>query len=396
MTKSRHLLASSALVVLALGLSWVAGEIAFRLLGIEYPIFSAADPTGGWSHRPGAAGWQTKEGKAYVEINDFGFRDRPRSLAKPENTLRIALLGDSMAEGRQVDLDETFGALIEQELQSCLALGGRRIEVLNFAVSGYGTAHQLLQLREQIWPFEPDLVLLAFFAGNDIRNNSRALFNERASPYFLYDGDQLSLDRSFVETSSFKLRNSFLYRFVLALSDHSRITQAALHVFRSYRRSRVKERYSEQAEIADLGIDAQAYGPAERGPWHEAWVVTEAMLVEMQRDVSERAVPFAVTPLPSAVQVSIDTAWRKAFRDGLGVEDLFFPERRLQALGRRAAIPVWPIAQEMLAAAEARQTYFHGFPGGRIGRGHFNEAGHRLVADILSPKLCAALVDHGG
>jgi len=55
--------------------------------------------------RPGAEGWWSKEGGAYVRINNGGLRDREHAKAKPTNALRIAVLGDSYAEALQVPID---------------------------------------------------------------------------------------------------------------------------------------------------------------------------------------------------------------------------------------------------------------------------------------------------
>ena len=70
-------------------------EVALRLAGISYPSFFEFDPQRGLSrNRPGAEGWATSEGKAYIKINSDGLRDREHTLRKPPGTLRIAVLGD--------------------------------------------------------------------------------------------------------------------------------------------------------------------------------------------------------------------------------------------------------------------------------------------------------------
>ena len=54
-------------------------------------------------------------------------------------------------------------------------LAPRGVEVLNLGVGGYGTAQQLLTLEEDGLRYRPDLVVLGFFLGNDVQNNSRAI-----------------------------------------------------------------------------------------------------------------------------------------------------------------------------------------------------------------------------
>src|SRR5258708_2155036 len=120
------------------------------------------------------AGWQQDEGRAYIKVNSQGWRDREHATAKPAATYRIAVLGDSYVEAMQLELERAFWSLLPERLKSCGFAGGRQIEALTFGVSGYGPAHELLTLQHRVWQYSPDLVLLAFFPGNDVRNNSQA------------------------------------------------------------------------------------------------------------------------------------------------------------------------------------------------------------------------------
>jgi len=71
-----------------------------------------------------------------------------------------------------VPVENTFWAVMEDRLKGCNAFAGKQIEVLNFGVSGYGTAQELLSLRQDVWDYQPDMVLLAVTTGNDISDNS--------------------------------------------------------------------------------------------------------------------------------------------------------------------------------------------------------------------------------
>src|SRR5436305_593359 len=82
-----------------------------------------------------------------VRISSQGLRDREHRIAKPAGTYRIAVLGDSYAEAMQVEMDHAFWALLPEKLKACGFAGGKSIETVNFGVSGYGTAHELLMLQ---------------------------------------------------------------------------------------------------------------------------------------------------------------------------------------------------------------------------------------------------------
>ena len=173
--KSRTRRAKIILLLSSLLLSLAIIEIALRITGYSYPEFYVADAQRGYALRPGLRGWYRKEGEAFVQINSDGLRDREHSKRKPANTIRIAVLGDSYTEAFQVNFENSFCALLERKLHECPALSGHEVEVINFGVSGYGTAQELITLRNQVWQYSPDIVLLAFTTNNDISDNVRGL-----------------------------------------------------------------------------------------------------------------------------------------------------------------------------------------------------------------------------
>ena len=171
-------------IVIALALC----EAGLRLLGIEYPDFFDYDPLVGSKLRPGIKGYFLKEGGGYVIINSDGLRDREHSFNPPPNTLRIAVLGDSFAEAMQVNREEAFWSIMEKDLQGCGNLRGRQVEVINFGQSGFSTTQELLALRHRVWQYSPEVVLLAFFTGNDVSDNSPALMQWDYNPLFQLPG----------------------------------------------------------------------------------------------------------------------------------------------------------------------------------------------------------------
>ena len=172
-------------------------EILLRVIGFHDPFFYRYNQYAGVALNPGARGWYTREGRAEVQINSAGFRDREYTLEKPADVFRIAILGDSYAEALQVPIEQTFWTLLEQYLNERECFFKKRVEVLNFGVSGYGTTQELLILRHYVKPYAPDLVVIAMCTGNDVRNNSKTLESRAARPFFLLQGDTLVLDTSY-------------------------------------------------------------------------------------------------------------------------------------------------------------------------------------------------------
>ncbi|HEV2706842.1 MAG TPA: SGNH/GDSL hydrolase family protein [Pyrinomonadaceae bacterium] len=413
-SRKRRVAIKLLVVFCALLVGLFIAEIALRIIGYSYPVFYTTDLERGYALSPGAEGWYRKENKTYVRINSRGLRDREHALAKPPDTLRLAVVGDSYAEALQVRAEEAFWAVIERELQTCGALAGRRVEVINFGVSGYGTTQELLTLRKHVWDYSPDIVLLAVTTNNDITDNSRTLKQTDEIPYFVRRDGRLVLDDSFLHTRAFRLRNSALSRAGRWIRDRLRFVQAiheghgaikAAIAARGAQTSQTQQQQEKQqakettgaaaadvggAASGDVGIDNMIYREPADEVWREAWSVTEQLLVLMRDEVESRGARFFVATLSNGGQVHPNPKARAEFAARVGATDLLYPDLRLRALGERTGFTVWNLAPELQVYAEQQRVYLHGF-GSDIGNGHWNETGHRVAGQLLAQKLCEAL-----
>ena len=160
-------------------------EIILRIFNVEYPIFQRHDSIRGFSLLPNSSGTWTREGKGEININKDGLRDINHEITKSKNSIRIAILGDSFAEARSVNLEETFWFKLKDDLGSCVNFHkGNEIEVINFGVSEYGTTQQYLTLKNNVWKYNPDIILLAFYSGNDISDNVKKFITKKISAIF--------------------------------------------------------------------------------------------------------------------------------------------------------------------------------------------------------------------
>lgn len=105
----------------------------------------------------------------HLETNSLGLRDREIEPGKKTDRLRVMLLGDSMSMAEGVELEETY--IKRYEEMANRDAPGRRVEAINAAIRGYGNDQEVL-LFERFGPvFLPDVVVLAFFEGNDLEDN---------------------------------------------------------------------------------------------------------------------------------------------------------------------------------------------------------------------------------
>ncbi len=347
--------------------------------------FFQTDEDLGWSHKPGVSGWWTAEGEAYIEINSRGLRDREHSLSKPPQTFRIAILGDSFTEALQVPLEQTFWWLMQEQLQTCPGLQGKTLEIINFGVTNYGTGQQLLRLRRDVWNYDPDMVILAIFTGNDIPDNYKPL-DARNRPYFVYNSEgKLVPDMSFRNPDK-TLPPYNLSRVDLLpgfLVDHSRILQLVRKVEKD-----IKNRKLE-------ALRQYTYNYLYREPidetWQQAWRITEDLIALMHAEVQRKNADFLVVTLSNEAQVNPDPAFRDGFVASNGITDLFYPDNRIKAWGDRLQFPVITLAPTLQTYAQENQVCLHGFGNGVECGGHWNDRGHAIAAQVLTPQVCQHL-----
>ena len=157
-----------------------------------------------------------------ISINKFGMRDISRKLKKNKETIRIALLGDSVTEGLHVPDFKYTSYLMEKKLISL----NKNAEVLNFSFSGYGTAQQLALYKKLVKKFKPDIVLLFTTSSNDLRNNSidydylsygydksdYGVSNVPPFSYYEFENNELKFYPNLRKNSYFK---SFIKKYIL-------------------------------------------------------------------------------------------------------------------------------------------------------------------------------------
>ena len=372
------------------------------------------DKATGSAHRPGAEGWWREEGEGFVKINRYGMRDdREISKNKSPGMYRIAILGDSFAEAFQVDVRDTFWRVLENKLNACFAFDGKKAEVLNFGVAGYSTAQELATLRSKVWDFQPDMVLLAFLSGNDVRDNHPALCQTNTAIFFTFKDGSLSLDNALLHSLAFRVKSSHPYQQLANILDHFCLYQFAKKIRRSYLllfktpSPKLNPAYTRaesgkatvnpgsaasgpagKQAVMNIGLDNHIYFSPQSQEWDEAWRITEALIEQMHKDVMERGAKFLLVSLANGIQVNPDPKVRDAFAKTIGSGDLLYPDRRIESFAVAHGIDAIILAPIMQKHAEQTKQYFHGFPNTIMGGGHWNEKGHRIAGEIIAEYLC--------
>lgn len=126
-------------------------------------------PIMGRSYCPETKGFLTENKvKMHVEVNADGLLGKAYPVKRIPGKLRIAVLGDSFTSAEAVIPAKNFSGVWEKNLSEKIPAG---VEVINFGVGGTGTWQQSQMFHVKARKYRPDLTVVAFCWCNDIGNN---------------------------------------------------------------------------------------------------------------------------------------------------------------------------------------------------------------------------------
>ncbi|MBI3341623.1 SGNH/GDSL hydrolase family protein [Candidatus Curtissbacteria bacterium] len=254
-------------------------------------------PGASFVHASGEDGYRNK-----IVFNSSGFRDTDFSLDKNADTVRIAVIGDSYEEALQLPLEDTWQKVMQSQLSST-----KQVEVYNFGVSGYGTDQEWLTLREKVWKFKPDIVILAFTANDlgDVYKNNLV---------YLKDG-RLTVrgagERAGGNVLGKFARQTYFYHF---LTNVSALNPYSKQVFSKLRTKVLGFATDDRFFLSDAQL---IQGPFEviasqKNPPPavlSTWEVVKALIADMQKQANEHSAKFVVTTNINKSRIS-EVEWK--------------------------------------------------------------------------------------
>ncbi len=167
---------------MAVRLAVLVGLIMGLLVGAEL-LVQRVDPQEvfGWGERPALIvddelGWRLIPDQStnlrwssydyMVKANSLGFPGKSYPAQKNAAVLRVMVTGDAFTSAEGVNTDEAWPSLLENELTRKIE---KPVEVLNFAITGYGP-NQYAAVIEKYGPvYQPDLIVVETFV-NDFQD----------------------------------------------------------------------------------------------------------------------------------------------------------------------------------------------------------------------------------
>jgi len=352
----------------------VALECFFAFCRVGQGEFLEPDSELGCVHIANKVVTWRMEGYSNDRLSAARLRDTEHTLLKPKGVYRIALLGDSATEGLQVPLADTYGKVLEKQLNQSLKSksfrsGGKaidRFEVINFGCSSYSTGQELLQYRREVAAYNVDAVVLMYNRGDTVENTLEP--SKRASaeirPYFYIDSTgNLAVDRSVLTANASKLAKNPFWDFLRA---HSRIYGALSQMNMSL--SLNESRYRKLRSWIDQLSKTSAVANAPAGlrtaaeptyATQEPLNVTCALIAQFAAETRAKHQLFSIIVFPNWVGDPIlhrQIAALKPFSQSLNVN----------------FIDLTPV---FFASGDQRKNFFEY---------HFSPLGHSLAADQLT------------
>ncbi|NEO33843.1 MAG: SGNH/GDSL hydrolase family protein [Symploca sp. SIO3C6] len=142
-------------------------EVSLRFLGFGNPLTYLADEEIGYLLAPNQS---TRRLGNRIAINEYSMRTQSITAKRPQSTLRVLLLGDSIANGGWwTDQDQTISALLATYLESSLKresqpnstskAASETVEVLNASANSWGPRNELAYLK-RFGTFEAQALVL--------------------------------------------------------------------------------------------------------------------------------------------------------------------------------------------------------------------------------------------
>jgi lysophospholipase L1-like esterase len=381
-TSRRLMVGRLVAVLVALLVPLLLLEAALRLFG---PILPGNYDTGhylvrharlGHFNEPNFDGWiKTSEFTTHVRIGPLGLRDPRGEYARPPETHRILLLGDSFTEAVQVDASQTVASRLETSLRG---QSGRNVEVINAGVAGYGTGQEMLLLDEEGLRYQPQVVVLLVFLGNDIGDNSYRPNLENAAissrPSFELDNEKLIRVVPGTPPEAYHdwrqpLRDCCLLYNVFETGVLMKLANGPLR---------------DQPEVSDDAryLVRSLYETKPDGEMARAWRITERLIGMIRDRTNTEGIKLVVVGAPDWLALD-EAAWQERMGESRASTKRYapdFPNKLIGEMMGRAGVPYLDLMPILAESAGDGPLYFP------IDT-HWTPAGHAVVATAIEAKL---------
>jgi|GEM_PF-408493 len=336
--------------------------------------------------------------------NEFGFNDRDYPHQKKPGAYRILFVGDSFSWAG--GLKGNYTALLEQKFEA--EFGDSRVEVINTGYDATHTGEQLKALKKFGLQYNPDLVVLAFFVGNDFydavpwrrrinvggsqvdldtrTDTEITLFGQLVVPLqsrlYLFLRDQWATYQ-YLQTQRQNTQLADNQPETLAGQPKAESTQAPAAEMFTYTEDNISEYYSE-LELYRIQIFNEVLAnsvAADQFKLREDFVFSN--LLAMRDLLEEKEIDFIVAAYPDNLQ--IEESLRQVIFNKYDLDPAHFqfdrPQNLLREFCQEQQIEFYDLRPAFQAKQQEGQRPY------LINDSHWNELGNQVAAQYLFETL---------
>jgi len=280
---------------------------------LEKNMYFEPDPYTGYRQKPLGRGHYPTGIDAIA--NSRGHRDAEVDVPKPEGVFRILMIGDSFTVGANVEQEDAYPQQLERLLNDT---SKARVEVVNSGVGGWSPFQYAEYLNHYGAEFEPDLVVVGVFVGNDILVDRFSVGQTRTAVLGRRIPRQAALNR-LTTLRVLAYENSHIFRALMRIKPNDMNFERAdcedfSEIFLAIQRERVDVHLAQQADERARLVDGNV-----------------AQLVRMQSIASDMGAGFLVVVLPDENQINPALQAQIVPADKLDDYDFGMPQESLRA-----------------------------------------------------------------
>lgn len=324
--------------------------------------------------------WKKSCFRNKVITNSWGFHASEFNIEKKSNELRIVVLGDSYVEALQIPLDKTFSMILEKYLNQS-KLTNKKIVVYPIGISGNGTYLNYLYYLNYARKLKPDIVILAFLFGNDLRDDSDELskiYLKQTSDFAIKIKPQPKFDSEGNLIISLPQIKSSSNKIILEFKNVLKKSKAIVFLYNQF--VQMKNNYfikksEKKEELGFIPIDNQVALKNYPEYWENAWLLEKKLLQIFKETVEKDGAKFILISLTEHWRVDKNALRNYSWYNQL---DLDKPEKMLSEIAKDLEITYFPLLPYFRMKFEKDKT-MEVFECD----GHWNEIGHRWAAEVL-------------
>ena len=302
------------------------------------------------------------EGLVHFITDDNGYRinkNTSDAIDNKDHHINVLVLGDSFLEALQVDNEETIPQLLKQDMSLKYNLD---VNFYNSAVGGWNPNHYYLETKKVLQHKIVDLGIVFLYVANDIVEFEKISYKPRqiARVHRFHLPEKINW-REFI--------NSVLY----PINDFFEV--------RSHLYLLIKNR--SQSLLSTIGLTASRFPKIFllNEQFSSRWEITTGICKQIYNEFKNYEIPVIFVLLPSVYQCDENIFYKDIGNYGISLDsvDLKQPNR---LLAHHFTVESLQLYDPLLYMQNQLNNGYIMY--GKID-GHFNEEGHRIVADYVFP-----------